>query len=418
VRTEDASRNRCHTPSTETRMHKELLHTLVMPVPMAAKRMSSVPESGTVRIANIVSKMKQDGVNDIISFSMGEPDFPTPENVTEACKASLDRHFTHYTPSAGIPELRKAVAERAMADNGIPCTSANVIITPAKQAIFMGMCSMVDEGDEVILPDPSWGTYEACIRLAGGVPRYVGSKSGTDFRFTCEAVAEAIGPKTRMILLNTPCNPTGAVMTKEDIRGVADLAKDHDLLVMSDEVYEKIIFEGEHISIASLDGMFDRTITVNGVSKSYAMTGWRLGWAIAPTSIIKYLNTLQTHSLTCCVSFVQEATVEALRGPQDSVADMVREFRARRDLVMRCLDEIPTLNCSRPQGAFYLFPTFDHDMSSVDMAAYLLEEAHVAVTPGSVFGPSGEGHLRISYACSREDIVEGMGRIRDALAKL
>ncbi len=385
---------------------------------MAAKRMDSVPESGTVRIANIVSKLKQDGINDIISFSMGEPDFSTPDNITDACKASLDRHFTHYTPSAGIPELRRAVAERSRAQNGIPCAPANVIITPAKQAIFMGMLSLVDEGDEVILPDPCWGTYEACVRLAGGVPRYVSSQSGTEFRMTPEAVAEAIGPKTRMIVLNTPCNPTGAVMNREEIRGIADLAKDHDLMVLSDEVYERIIFEGEHTSIASLDGMFDRTITVNGVSKSYAMTGWRLGWAVAPVSVIKHLNTLQTHSLTCCVSFVQEAVVEALNGPQGSVADMVDEFRARRELVMRCLAEIPTLNCNTPHGAFYLFPTFDHKMSSVDMAAYLLEEAHVAVTPGSVFGPSGEGRIRISYACSRKDIVDGMSRIKDALAKL
>lgn len=385
---------------------------------MAAKRMNSVPESGTVRIANIVSKLKQDGINDIISFSMGEPDYSTPDNITDACKASLDRHFTHYTPSAGIPELRKAVADHARAHNGIPCTPANVIITPAKQAIFMGILSQVDEGDEVILPDPSWGTYEACVRLAGGKPKYVGHQSGTEFRITPEVVAEAISPKTKMIMLNTPCNPTGAVMTGDEIRGIADLAKDHDLLVLSDEVYEKIIFEGEHLSIASLDGMFDRTITVNGVSKSYAMTGWRLGWAIAPTSIIKHLNTLQTHSLTCCVSFVQEAVVEALNGPQDSVDEMVKEFRARRELVTKCLAEIPTLNCNAPHGAFYLFPTFDHNMSSEDMAAYLLEKAHVAVTPGSVFGPSGEGRIRISYACSRKDIVDGMNRIKDALAKL
>ncbi|KQM12160.1 aspartate aminotransferase [Methanomassiliicoccales archaeon RumEn M1] len=385
---------------------------------MAAKRMDSVPESGTVRIANIVSKLKQDGINDIISFSMGEPDFSTPGNITDACKASLDRNFTHYTPSAGIPDLRKAVADRTRTRNEIPCGPANVIITPAKQAIFMSMLSQVDEGDEVILPDPSWGTYEACVRLAGGVPRYVSSQSGTEFRMTPEAVAEAIGPRTKMILLNTPCNPTGSVMTKDETRGIADLAKDHDLLVLSDEVYEEIIFEGEHISIASLDGMFDRTITVNGVSKSYAMTGWRLGWAVAPAPIIKHLNTLQTHSLTCCVSFVQEAVVEALNGPQGSVVDMVKEFRARRELVMKCLGEIPTLNCNAPQGAFYLFPTYDHNMSSVDMAAYLLEKAHVAVTPGSVFGPSGEGRIRISYACSRQDIVEGMSRIKDALAKL
>jgi aspartate aminotransferase len=187
---------------------------------------------------------------------------------------------------------------------------------------------------------------------------------------------------------------------------------------LSDEVYEKVIFEGKHYSIAALDGMFERTITVNGVSKTYAMTGWRLGWAIAPVPIIKALNTLQTHSLTCVTSFVQKAGVEALNGPQASVGKMVEEFRARRDLIMSLIKEIPSLHCPEPSGAFYLFPSYDQKISSDDMAAYLLEKAHVAVTPGSAFGPAGEGHFRISYACSRKDIVEGMGRIKDALSKL
>jgi aspartate aminotransferase len=189
-------------------------------------------------------------------------------------------------------------------------------------------------------------------------------------------------------------------------------------MVLSDEVYEKVIFEGEHHSIAALDGMFDRTITVNGVSKTYAMTGWRLGWAVAPVPYIKALNVLQTHSLTNVTSFVQQAGVEALRGPQDSVRDMVAEFRARRDLIMSLIRDIPSLHCPKPAGAFYLFPAYDQKISSEDMAAYLLEKAHVAVTPGSAFGPSGEGHFRISYACSRKDIVEGMGRIKAALAMM
>jgi len=384
---------------------------------MPARRLSNVPESGTVKIANIVSKLKQEGV-DVISFSMGEPDFPTPENINEACIRSIQAHFSHYTPSAGIPELRKAVAERARQDNHIPCSEANVLITPTKQAIFLTMLAMIDEGDEVILPEISWGTYEACIRLVGGIPRYAKLDSETGYRMTPERVAEQIGPKTRMILLNSPANPTGSVLTKDDIRGIADLAKDHDLIVLSDEVYEKVLFEGVHYSIAAEDGMFERTITVNGVSKTYAMTGWRLGWAIAPVPYIKALNVLQTHSLTNVTSFVQKAGVEALKGPQDSVRRMVEEFRARRDLIMSLIKDIPSLHCPEPAGAFYLFPAFDQKMSSEDMAAYLLEKAHVAVTPGSAFGPAGEGHFRISYACSRKDIIEGMGRIKAALSKL
>jgi aspartate aminotransferase len=310
------------------------------------------------------------------------------------------------------------VAERVRQDNNIPCSEANVLITPTKQAIFLTMLAMIDEGDEVILPEISWGTYEACIRLVGGIPRYAKLDAETGYRMTPEKVAEQIGPKTKMILLNSPANPTGSVLTRDDIKGIADLAKDHDLIVLSDEVYEKVLFEGVHYSIAAEEGMFERTITVNGVSKTYAMTGWRLGWAIAPVPYIKALNVLQTHSLTNVTSFVQKAGVEALRGPQDSVKSMVEEFRARRDLIMSLIKDIPSLHCPKPAGAFYLFPAYDQKMSSEDMAAYLLEKAHVAVTPGSAFGPSGEGHFRISYACSRKDIIEGMGRIKEALSKL
>ncbi len=384
---------------------------------MPAKRMDSVPESGTVKVSNIVSKLKQQGI-DVISFSMGEPDFSTPENIKDACVDALRENFTHYTPSAGIPELRKAVAKRTVDFNRIPCDESNVIITPTKQAIFMTMLAMIDEGDEVILPDPTWGTYDACIRLAGGIPKYVRLDQERDFRMLPEDVAEAVSPQTKMILLNSPANPTGSVLEKEDVDGIADLAKDHNLWVLSDEVYEHIIFDGEPYSIASIDGMFDRTITVNGFSKTYAMTGWRIGWAVAPKNIIKQLNTLQTHSLTCVTSFVQKAGLEALNGPQDSVREMAAEFAARRDLIMSLLSEIPTLHSPVPKGAFYIFPSHDYEMNSEDLTTYLLEQAHVAVTPGSAFGPSGEGHIRISYAASREDIIEGMARIKGALAKI
>jgi aspartate aminotransferase len=384
---------------------------------MFARRMNDVPESGTVKIANLVSKLKEQGV-DIISFSMGEPDFNTPENIKQACLRSLERDFTHYTPSAGIPELRRAVAERCRNVNNIPCDASHVLITPTKQAIFMTMLAMVDEGDEVIVPDIAWGTFEACARLAGGKVRHAKLSPETAFRMTPEQVAEQITERTRMVVLNSPSNPCGSVMTKDDIRGLADLAQDHDLLVMADEIYDQLIFEGEHISISSLNGMFERTITVNGFSKSYAMTGWRSGWAVAPTPIFKELNKLQTQSITCVTSFVQEACLEALRGPQDSVQAMKREFQARRDLAHSLMKDIPSLECPLPSGAFYMMPSYDFDMSSEDMAAYLLQEAHVAVTPGSAFGQAGEGRFRLSYAASREDIEEGMARIATVLAKL
>ncbi|HTY46609.1 MAG TPA: pyridoxal phosphate-dependent aminotransferase [Methanomassiliicoccales archaeon] len=382
-----------------------------------AKRMSNVPESGTMKMASIVSKLKAEGV-DIISFSVGEPDFPTPDNITKACIKALNEHFTHYTPSSGIPELRRAVAEVARRDNGIPCVDKNVVITPTKQAIFMTFLAMLDEGDEVVMPDPAWGTFDATVRIPGGVPKLVEVKPEDDYRMLPNAVAEAITSRTKMILINTPSNPLGSIMEASDVKGIADLAIDHDLAVLADETYEKIIFEGKHHSIAALPGMFERTVTVSGFSKTYAMTGWRVGWSIAPPDITREINKLQTQSISCATSFAQVASVEALRGPQDSVKHMVAEFQARRDLVYDILKDIPQLHCPKPKGAFYMFPSYDARMNSDDMAAYLLEKAHVGVTPGSAFGPAGEGHFRISYAASRHDLTEGMKRIKEALAKL
>lgn len=384
---------------------------------MVARRMGNMPESGTVKIANLVSKLKQEG-RDVLSFSMGEPDFPTPENIRESAKRALDEGFTHYTPSAGIPELRELVARKSVRENNIPCKASNVLITPSKHAIFMSMLAMVNEGDEVIIPDPAWGTYDASIRLAGGRPRYLVLHQDNEFRMDPDDLAELITPRTSMIVVNSPSNPTGSVLEQGDIKGIADLAKDHDITILSDEVYEHIIYEGEHISMASIDGMFDRTITVNGFSKTYAMTGWRLGWAVAPTPIFKELSKLQSHSVTCGVSFAQKGGVEALKGPQDSLASMKEEFRIRRDLVCDLIDEIPSLHCSKPKGAFYVFPSYDFEMNSEDFCTYLLENANVGVTPGTAFGPNSEGHFRMSYAASRESLEEGLERIKEALCKL
>ena len=384
---------------------------------MVAKRMSNVPESGTVKIGNLVSRLKAEGA-DIISFNMGEPDFDTPANITEACVRGLEEHFTHYTPSAGIPELRKAVAERLHRYNHIPCKDRHVLITPTKQAIFMTMLAMVEEGDEVIVPDPEWGTFDACARLAGATVKYATLDPAEEYRLTPEKLMEEVTKKTKLVVVNSPSNPCGSVLKESDVKGIADIAKDHDLTVLTDEIYERLIFEGQNHSLASLPGMFERTITIGGMPKTYAMTGWRLGWAVAPEPIFKELNKLQTQSITCVTSFVQYAGVEALNGPQDSVDAMFREFKGRRDLIYDLISEIPSLHCERPKGAFYLFPSYDQKMGSEDMAAYLLEKAHVAVTPGIAFGPAGEGKLRISYAASRDDIAEGMSRMKKALAKL
>ncbi len=384
---------------------------------MVSKRLQEIPASGTIAISNLVSQMKAEGV-DIVSFSMGEPDFTTPENVIDACCDSLHSGFTHYTPSLGIPALRKAVADMTRETDGVPCQASNVLITPCKQAIFMIALAYIDPGDEVILADPSWVSYEACIRLAGGVPVYVPTRFEDNFVLDPALVESKITPKTKMIILNTPSNPTGAVIPADVLKQIADIAMARGIKVLSDEIYSSIVYEGKHTSIASFPGMFDNTLIVSGLSKSFAMTGWRLGWAIAPEDDIKAINKLQSHSISCAVSFVQEAAVEAITGPQQSKYDMVAEFRRRRDLAMDLISEIPGVECNVPQGAFYIFPKYNRDIPSAKLAETLLREGHVAVTPGTAFGPGGEGFFRISYAASEEQIREGISRIKNTLSKL
>ena len=384
---------------------------------MVSKRLQEIPASGTIAISNLVSQMKAEGV-DIVSFSMGEPDFTTPENVIDACCDSLHSGFTHYTPSLGIPALRKAVADMTRETDGVPCQASNVLITPCKQAIFMIALAYIDPGDEVILADPSWVSYEACIRLAGGVPVYVPTRFEDNFVLDPALVESKITPRTKMIILNTPSNPTGAVIPADVLKQIADIAMARGIKVLSDEIYSSIVYEGRHTSIASFPGMFDNTLIVSGLSKSFAMTGWRLGWAIAPEDDIKAINKLQSHSISCAVSFVQEAAVEAITGPQQSKYDMVAEFRRRRDLAMDLISEIPGVECNVPQGAFYIFPKYNRDIPSAKLAETLLREGHVAVTPGTAFGPGGEGFFRISYAASEEQIREGISRIKNTLSKL
>jgi len=383
-----------------------------------AKRMDSVLSPATVKMMNIVSSLRAQGI-DIISFSMGEPDFATPKHISEAAASALLSGFTHYTPSAGIPELLDAIAEKSKVENGIQCTPKDIVVTPAKLAIFASIISQINDGDEVIIPDPSWVSYEPIVRLAGGVPVLAKTTYEDEFRLKPETVSKLVTNKTNMLIINSPSNPTGAVMTKEDIKGIADIAKDHDLIVLSDELYEKIIYDGvEHLSIASLPGMFERTITVNGFSKGYAMTGWRIGWLIAPTQIMAEIKKIQEHTITCAASFVQKGAVAALKGPQEPVKAMVQRFNARRDLIVEGLNNIPGFKCLKPHGAFYVFPKFEFKMTSAEFAEFLLKEAHVAVTPGSSFGPAGEGHLRFSYATSRENIRKGLERIEKAVSKL
>ncbi len=383
---------------------------------MVSQRLQAVPPSGTVAISNLVSEMKASGVKDIISFSVGEPDFTTPQNVIDAAIGSLQKGFTHYTPSMGMPELRKAIADSVKAKNNIPCSAQNVLVTPTKQAIFMWALAYLDPGDEVILPDPSWVSYEAVILLAGAKPVYVPTYFEDGYIINPDKVREAITPRTKAIVICSPSNPTGAVQPESVLKAIADICVEKDIIVLADEIYEHVLYEGKHVSLASLPGMWERTYTVSGLSKTYAMTGWRIGWLIADD--VKSINKLQSHSITCCTSFVQEAAIEAITGPQDAKEKMVATFKKRRDLALDLIDDIKGLECNRPNGAFYLFPRYSMDIKSHDLADKILREGHVAVTPGRAFGPCGEGSFRISYAASEEDIKEGMGRIKKVLSTL
>ena len=384
---------------------------------MVSQRLQQVPASGTLAISNLVSQLKSEGV-DVLSFSLGEPDFTTPENIIDAAKASLDRGFTHYTPSTGIPELRKAVADKTRRFNNLDVTERNVLVTPCKHAIFMTMMAYIDPGDEVLLPDPGWVTYEADIKLCGGIPVYVPLRYEDGFVLDPAVIESLITPKTRMIVLNTPANPTGCVIPEKTIREIAEIALEHDLMVLADEIYENLIYSGRHFSIASVPGMMDRTVTISGLSKTAAMTGWRIGWAVSSEQNIKDINKLQGHTVSCCTSFAQEGAVEALVGDQEPIRRMVERFKARRDLTLDLLSEIDGLECKVPEGAFYLFPKYDAKISSAELAKRLLEEQHVAVTPGIAFGPHGEGFFRISYAASEDSLREGMARIKRFMGSL
>jgi aspartate aminotransferase len=382
---------------------------------MISERVKRIQESGTMKMKELAGQKKKEGKK-IISFTVGEPDFDTPKHIVEAAKKALDEGKTRYLDAPGLPELREAIAQKAKAENGIPCDSSNVLITPTKQAIFETILATINEGDEVLMPNPSWVTYEPCVQLAAGKAVPVTTTDENQFRFIPEDVAELITPKTKMILFNSPSNPCGAVETHEDIKGLADLAKDHNLLVLSDEVYEKIIFDGmKHYSIAAEPNMMDRTITISGFSKTYAMTGWRMGWLIAPKPIFKGVNKIQQHSITHAVSFAQYGGLAAITGPQEPVKIMVKEFEERRDLIMKMMKEIPSFSCDTPKGAFYVFPRYEGKMNSEEMALYLMDHAEVALTGGSSFGSAGEKHLRISYATNKKNIQDGMERIKKVL---
>jgi aspartate aminotransferase len=355
----------------------------------------------------------------VVHLEIGEPDFDTPAHVTDAAIEALKGGATHYGPSAGLPELRQAVAEDSTARRGVRATPEMVVVTPGgKPVMFFAILALVDPGDEVLYPNPGFPIYESMIRYIGGVPVPVRLLEEKGYTLDVDQLVSKVGPKTKLIILNYPHNPTGGVIPESGLRAVADAAVRHGVPVLADEIYSRILYQGRHVSIASLPGMEPLAIVLDGFSKTYAMTGWRLGYGIMPAPLAQVIAKLQTNATSCTATFTQLAGVRALRGDQASVAAMVDEFRRRRDVIVDGLRKIPGFQCPRPQGAFYVFPNITGTgYPAKPLADRLLDEAGVACLSGTAFGEWGEGHLRFSYANSLENIQEALKRIRACLAR-
>ncbi|AEH38436.1 pyridoxal phosphate-dependent aminotransferase [Halopiger xanaduensis] len=371
-------------------------------------RVTRVEPSATLAISALATELENEGA-DIVDLSVGEPDFPTPENIVEAGKDAMDAGHTGYTTSAGILELREAIVDKLAAD-GLEHTTDEVIVTPgAKQALYEIVQSLVGEGDEVVLLDPAWVSYEAMVKMAGGDLTRV-DLSDSDFQLepALDDLADAVSDETELLIVNSPSNPTGAVYSDEALEGVRDLAVEHDVTVISDEIYKEITYGVEPTSLGTFDGMADRTITVNGFSKAYSMTGWRLGYFAGPEELIDQAGKLHSHSVSSAVNFVQHAGIEALENTDTAVEQMVEAFEERRDLVIDLLDD-HGVDVAEPQGAFYMMlPVDDDDQEWCEGA---IEDAHVATVPGSAFGTPG--YARISYAASEERLEEGIERLAE-----
>lgn len=351
---------------------------------------------------------------EIIHLEIGEPDFDTPANIRNAAKKALDDGFTHYGPAGGLPQARKAIAHYISETRSISVSPENVVITPgAKPIMFFVILACIDEGDEVIYPNPGFPIYESSIDFVGGKAVPVQVKEENEFRINVEDVKKLITKKTRMIILNSPHNPTGGILMEEDVRAIARLAIENDLLVLSDEIYDRIMYDDHKpFSIASVPGMQERTIILDGFSKTYAMTGWRLGFGVMPEELVKLVSKLQINSTSCTTSFSQIAAIEALTGPRGDVQKMVTEFDERRNVIVDGFNAIDGFRCLKPHGAFYVFPNIaGTGKSSRDLADLLLNEAGVACLSGTAFGKFGEGYLRFSYANSLENIEKALERI-------
>jgi aspartate aminotransferase len=393
-----------------------------------SNRINAIEESATLAMAQKAREFRARGIQ-VIGLSLGEPDFKTPKHICEAAKAAIDEgKYFAYPPVPGYQDLREAIAAKYQKENGVPYKAENVLVSNgAKQSIANAMLALINPGDEVIVFSPYWVSYDAAVRMAEGVPVFVRGTLENDFKVTAEQVEKAITPRTRAIIFSSPCNPTGSVFSRNELQAIADVVLKHpELLVIADEIYEHINFTGEQVSIASLPGMFDRTITVNGFAKGYAMTGWRVGYICAPTWIVKGCNKVQGQLTSANCSIAQRAALAALTGPQEPTKQMVEEYKKRRDIVYSLLSEIPGIKTNNPQGAFYFFPDVSAwfgkgDGTTVirnadDFCMYMLEHAHVSLVSGAAFGD--DKCIRLSYAASEQEIRDAIASIKKTLEKL
>jgi aspartate aminotransferase len=390
------------------------------PSAFIANRVRNLAPSPTLAVSDRARQLKAQGI-DVIDLGGGDPDFITPKHIRDAAIESMNAGNTHYVASVGLPGLRKAIADKLLTDNGVEVDpNGGVVVTPGgKQALFEAILAFVESGVDVLIPEPAWVSYGPMVELAGGRPVGVPLDPDDNWRLTEEKLEAAVTPAARVLLINSPNNPTGRVLDDAELAAVAAVAQKHDLLVFSDEMYEKILYDDNtHVSVATLPGMAERTLIFNGLSKAYAMTGWRLGYAAGPAAYMKQVAKVHSHSVTCATSFVQAAGITALTGPQEFIAEMVEAWDRRRRNVADGLNNVNGISCPLVEGAFYAFADIrGMGVSSTEAADRFLQEAHVAVTPGIAFGAAGEGHVRLSFATSDDLLEATVERLGDLLGR-
>lgn len=384
-----------------------------------AERMSRVGTEGAFEVLAQARRLEAQG-RQIVHLEIGEPDFATPDNIIEAAVDAMREGYTHYTPASGIMQAREATARYVARRTGVEATAEEVVLTPgSKHLLHFTLLALIEEGDEVLLPDPGYPIYRSLVEFVGAVPVAIPIREGNDFRLDVEEMASLITPRTRLLILNSPANPTGGCLERSDVEAIAELCIRHDLVVVSDEIYQRMVYDGEHHSIRSVPGMAERTVYMDGVSKAWAMCGWRLGFGVMPVELSRRFDTLMINTSSCSAAFTQMAAVEAFEADASdaAVAAMLEEFRVRRDLIVDGLNAIPGVTCRRPRGAFYVFPNIEATgIPERQLARDLLDQAGVALLWGTAFGRHGAGHLRLSYANSRENIALALERIAGHLA--